>query len=349
MDQNEIDQLIHKGSLPDNPAKPDLIETHANWVLLSDKYVYKIKKNVKFSFLDYSTFPKRLHFCNEEIRLNKRTSDIYLDVLPIIYNHQSKKMAISPGKTGTKHKQKSGKQLPYSLHGKWDIIDHCVCMKKIDNRLLLSNKLLNNQVTEHEIKNLALEISEFHKSAEKSDIPYSEKENLLEFNDIIEVLKKINLPKNNAIEIIIVESSKTVSQYLKQNQNLLKSRIKAGMIRDCHGDLHCENIFMDIKPIIFDCIEFNKTFREIDILSEVAFICMDLEAFGRHDLSNVLLKNYLGILDLNFAEKEKKLFIYYKLCKANVRAKVLMLKGETSLKLCRYIILMKKYSDLLKN
>jgi len=86
MNKNEVEQLIQNGKFPfDKNSKVELIETPISFILLKGKYAYKIKKNIKLSFLDFSTLKKRKHYCYEELRLNKRLAKkMYLDVLPIV-------------------------------------------------------------------------------------------------------------------------------------------------------------------------------------------------------------------------------------------------------------------------
>ncbi|HKH60807.1 MAG TPA: hypothetical protein VKA49_08245 [Flavitalea sp.] len=105
------------------------------------------------------------------------------------------------------------------------------------------------------------------------------------------------------------------------------SRLKAGFFRDCHGDLHSRNILLLPDPQLFDCIEFNDDFREIDVLNEVAFLCMDLDAFGRQEVSALFLKSYNELFCTIITGEDYRLFLYYKMYRANIRAKVNSLRA----------------------
>ena len=84
MTKEQIDQLILKGRFPANTGKPNLVETHISWVLLCDRLVYKIKRPIQYSFLDFSTLEKRQYYCRREVELNRRlTENIYLGVQPV--------------------------------------------------------------------------------------------------------------------------------------------------------------------------------------------------------------------------------------------------------------------------
>jgi aminoglycoside phosphotransferase family enzyme len=90
MSPQQIDSLVNNGCLPgsDSPEGRQLIETHISWVILTSQFAYKIKKPVRFSFLDFSTPERRKTACEEELRLNRRLSDIYLDVVPVVFDGQ---------------------------------------------------------------------------------------------------------------------------------------------------------------------------------------------------------------------------------------------------------------------
>ncbi len=102
----------------------------------------------------------------------------------------------------------------------------------------------------------------------------------------------------------------------------IEERKAAGFVIDGHGDLHCRNIFMLDPPVIFDCIEFSEELRTLDMLNETAFLCMDLERFGRRDLASEFMYTYnaaTGVIECN---ADQQLFLYYKMYRANVRMKV---------------------------
>ncbi|HUZ58420.1 MAG TPA: hypothetical protein VMU83_06535 [Hanamia sp.] len=143
MTTEQINRLLSEGAFPEKTSQQKLIETHISWVILCDEFVYKIKKPVQYSFLDFSTLELRRFYCEIEIKLNKRLSDhVYLEV-STIREHQHK--IIIGGDKGT-------------------IIDYAVKMNKLDTEKQTDQLLLQHQVTEENIKRLAEKIASFHKN-----------------------------------------------------------------------------------------------------------------------------------------------------------------------------------------
>jgi aminoglycoside phosphotransferase family enzyme len=177
------------------------------------------------------------------------------------------------------------------------------------------------------------------------------------FNDLLaekDFLKsELGFYCSGLIDSAISKSDAFTEKYM----HLLQARLRAGWFRDCHGDLHTRNIFLLPRPVIFDCIEFNDDYRQIDVLNEVAFLCMDLDAAERPDLSELFINTYNSLLPTIKTEDENKLFIYYKCYRANVRAKVSSLRAKSSMdtnlkrisidETARYLHLMNHYLTLL--
>jgi aminoglycoside phosphotransferase family enzyme len=144
-------ELIGRNGLPGNIGSIELIETHISWVIVCDDFVYKIKKSIHYSFLDFSTLQKRKFYCERELELNKRlTANIYLDVLPVKYD--SCKLFIG---------NREGK-----------IIDYAVRMRKLPPEKRMDKLLLANKISATDIESLAEKISRFH---QHTNIIHSEK------------------------------------------------------------------------------------------------------------------------------------------------------------------------------
>jgi len=152
---------------------------------------------------------------------------------------------------------------------------------------------------------------------------------------------------------IIRKSIQWNNLFLKEHWHRLGERITKGFKRDVHGDLHCANIFIYRDPIVFDCIEFNKSFRYIDVLYEVAFLCMDLEAHRKSRLAKKFISEYNRSFKCIEGPGDVRIFNYYKCLRANVRAKVNVLgarqadeEAERSMHIAeakKYLLLMKRY------
>ncbi len=308
MTKNQIDKLISEGVLPEPTEHRKLVETHISWVILCDRYVYKIKKPIKYSFLDFSTLEQRKYFCERELELNQRYSrNIYLEVLPI-YELQGQ----------------------FSIGGsEGNVVDYALKMSKLDPEKQMDVLVSLNKVSDADIINLAQHIADFHKNAtiiyDTSAVDVGE-----EFNDLAEA--RLFLSENLCSEYgnRIDSALKASDTFLQKNKKLLQARLKMKFFRDVHGDLHTRNIFLLPDPQPFDCIEFNDKYRQIDVLNEVAFLCMDLDALGRNDLSELFIEQYNRNFPAIRTDQDKNLFIYYKAYRANVRAKVNGLRAKSA-------------------
>jgi aminoglycoside phosphotransferase family enzyme len=131
-----------------------------------------------------------------------------------------------------------------------------------------------------------------HRYAPVISVEFDPKAQIATFNDIASIrpflVKHSSTQNLEVIDKAIAVSDAFISQYAGR----IRERGRLGFIRDIHGDLHSGNIFIDDKPIIFDCIECNDAFRQIDVLSDIAFLCMDLEAFGHDALCEIFLSVY---------------------------------------------------------
>jgi aminoglycoside phosphotransferase family enzyme len=306
MTKEQINELVLKGQFPQSFGLPELVETHISWVVICDCFVYKIKKPIQYSFLDFSSLEKRKYYCEREVELNKRlTDDIYLDVQPV--------------------KKTLGGLLIGGEEG--EVIDYAVRMRKLERDRQMDILLLNNKVTTSDIQKLAGKIAAFHKNTgiiyEKDFLDIQKK-----FNDLEEEIPYLQEYLNANSSIIIRHALVTSDKFIEKNKDLLASRLKGGFFRDCHGDLHSRNIFLLPSPEPFDCIEFNDDYRQIDVLNDVAFLCMDLDAFKRKDLSDLFLNCYNSLFPSIKTGDDRRLFIYYKSYRANIRAKVNSLRAR---------------------
>lgn len=303
--EEQIQEALNYLIIQKFSKKFKLIQTHISWVFLTGKHVYKVKKPVKFSFLDFSNLEKRKFYCEEELRLNKRLApEIYLEVVPVTI----KKGEINFGNDGK-------------------VIEYAIKMKEISQENRMDRMLDDGKITEEQIKEIAKIVSDFHRIIDViEDKRYNSPEMFLEqFNDLGSVGREFEevFGFGKRIDGFIEKTN----EFISKNKELMEKRQKERKIRECHGDLHTGNIFITDKPIIFDCIEFNKEFRYTDIVADVAFMAMDLDAQKREDLSNLFVDDYIK---LSNDWELKKLLNLYKAYRANVRAKVAALEYRFS-------------------
>lgn len=270
-------------------------DTHISTVLIAPPFAYKLKKHERFNFLDFSRLADRRHFCEEEVRLNSRLApDMYLGVVPVEKDEV--------------------------------LLDYAVKMKALDPALQMHVMLENGQVTEAHVEAIARRVGVFHAGAEKIYVGQDAGALLKRFMNIRDALDAVKKDLPAPMVRRATKAMEGVEVYLGQEKKFIENRRQAGWVRDVHGDLHARNIFLYEDPVVFDCIEFNPDFRRIDLLNEVAFFCMDMEAADKPELASAFMKAYLPCVP-GVDEGADSLFIYFKAYRANVRAKVNFLQA----------------------
>ncbi len=281
-----------------------MIETHASWVLLTGPYAYKIKKAVNLGFLDFSTLARRHHFCDEEVRINRRLAPaLYLGVVPI---------------GGSTDDPRIGDAGPP--------IDFAVKMRQFDPAGLFDRLADAHALTPALVRECAQVVAAFHAGAEPlragsplAGVPALAQAMLENLHH--PGLAAANSDPDTAASLAHVEQ--WTREQLARLTPLLLQRRTDGFVRECHGDLHLANITLhEGRVTLFDGIEFNEAFRWIDVISDLAFLLMDLESRGEDALANLALNTWLefsGDID------GLALLPLYKTYRAMVRAKVALL------------------------
>lgn len=312
MDHAQIEQLLNSQAFPDRrPSKSRLVETHISYLILGYDTVYKIKKPFQYSFLDFSTLAKRKYYCQEELRLNRRlAAQMYRQVVPVYQDAELQPFIPSQ------------EDPPEG-----ELIDYALEMKRMDSNLEMDKVLSRNEVKEEDVARIARKVAHFHESTDalyKGNDPENLKAKFRDIESIYDCLKT-HLPAYAEKLPYLLQEADT---YIDSMHDYLQERHDAGMIRDCHGDLHSKNIFLYEDPVIFDCIEFNEKFRHIDILNEIAFFCMDLEVNDAWHLSQHFYDTYQQEFDGGMPQDQRSeaLFTFFKAYRANVRGKVIALK-----------------------
>lgn len=300
MKEDEVISLARTGTFNGKPLDGQIEETHISWVVLCKHVVFKIKKPIKLSFLDFSTLAKRKENCEREVRLNRRFTDIYQGTVPI-------RLLDSKFMVGG-HKGK--------------LIDYAVQLKRLATEKRMDNVLVKNRVRRDHIKALAREISEAHARCVVIKTKFVLSEAMALFNDIDREIQVVEDYAGETYGRIITSCIQSSNAFLARNEDRLQQRIRQGFKRDVHGDLHSRNIFIYKKPVIFDCIEFNESFRQIDVLYEIAFLCMDLEKYRKKHLVQIFFTEYNKRFRCVELPEDLAIFNYFKCLRANVRAKV---------------------------
>jgi aminoglycoside phosphotransferase family enzyme len=302
IDQKQIvDALMKPEAYDEDAGSIELVQTHISFVFLTENLVYKVKKAVNLGFLDFTTLEKRRFFCEREMELNRRLCrDMYLEVVPI------------------------NKADSIKVKGEGKTVEYAVKMKRMPQEKMMSKLLEENKVDGRLVDRIAKIIVEFHSKAETNRrisgfgsltvIETNWRENFEQTEDYI--------GKTIPAEDFKLIRDK-VEDFMKKNTTLFKKRMAENRVRDCHGDIHSGNIFITDKIYIFDAIEFNERFRYSDIAADMAFLAMDLDFRGRHDLSEFFTEKYI---EYSGDQELRKLLPFYKCYRAYVRGKVVGFK-----------------------
>lgn len=247
----------------------ELVETHISWVLLTPALAYKVKKPVRLAFVDFSTLALRKHFCEEELRLNRRLApSLYLRVAPICGTAQAPRIG-GPGEP----------------------IDYAVCMRRFAPGALASERVAAGRLPPEPLESFAGRLAQFHSQAPIAPLVPQRDATERVTAPVLGVLRELRLHVDTA-RVEALES--WVGAQAEALRDTWSARQRDGRVRECHGDLHLANVvLLDADVTAFDCVEFDLALRQTDVLADVAFLTMDLKAHGRSDLAFRFLDAYL--------------------------------------------------------
>ncbi|TNE56619.1 MAG: hypothetical protein EP344_12160 [Bacteroidetes bacterium] len=335
MNTQQIQALLDAGAFPGTKKPATCVETHISWVILTPDFAFKIKKPVSFGFLDFSSLEKRRFFCTEEVRLNRRLApDLYLGVLPIaLMNGQ-----LTIGATGAPPE------------------DFAVQMRRVDEARQMDVLLKKGAVSNTQIQQLAAILADFHQKVVITDHPDFHPAGLwADFAELYRFGSDLEGAIGTEVTLCLQQWRSILPEFLEQHRHRFSERLQQGFWVDGHGDLHTRNIFLTTTgPLVFDCIEFSAHFRQSDILNELAFMCMDLEARQHPDLSETFIKAYNTHWEVFPRQEDRTIFLFFKAYRANVRLKVTLLelrehsKPELHRQARQYWDLLVRYLEQLK-
>lgn len=300
-----IAALRDSGRYPHPVAHLNVLETHISWVILTGSYAYKIKKPVNLGFLDFSTLEARRKYCEEELRLNRRLApSIYESVVTI---------------TGTPDHPLIG--------GHGPVIEYAVRMREFTQNALASRLLADGAIRTAHIEAVAALVASFHAATGVAahGSRYGTPESVIQpARDNFTQLAVLLPDKSD--QSLLARLAHWTEREFNERRTLIEERQKEGRVRECHGDLHLGNIVMLEDALTpFDCIEFDAGLRWIDVMSEVAFLVMDLTDRGRADYASHFLNAYLEACgDYSGTEVLR----FYRVYRAMVRAKVHALRAR---------------------
>ncbi len=296
------DDLMRQGALGGASGDAiDCAETHISWVFLTRNEAWKVKKPVDLGFLDFRTLAARRRACEAEVVLNRRLAEgVYVGVVPV----------------------RVGADGQHAVGIDGEIVDWAVRMRRMPDDWRADVRLARGDFSPETVDAVATRVALFHAQAAHDDEIASFghasaiRESVLEnFTQTREEMKEY-LTSEEASELERWQTS-----FLDRHVALFDERVHAGRIREGHGDLRLEHLYLDSAGslTILDCIEFNERFRCIDVCADLAFLSMDLAWHGRVDLAERLLDAYAREADDYgvFAVID-----FYESYRAHVRAKI---------------------------
>jgi aminoglycoside phosphotransferase family enzyme len=253
---DKVAALGDRALYPNRPTAVECIETHMSWVFLTDVYVYKLKKPVRYEYLDFSTPALRRRNCEEEVRLNQRLApDVYLGMIPLTQRPDG----------------------GVELDGPGPVIDWLVKMRRLSRAAMLDAAIAANTLTCEAIDRVAALLSEFYLTAPHVDMPpevYRAR-----FDQEIG-LNRRELPAYGLTGTEFEAAIACQCRFLDDQRHLLERRAREGRIVEGHGDLRPEHIHIGPPATVIDCLEFNRELRLVDPVDELGYLAVECDRLG---------------------------------------------------------------------
>jgi uncharacterized protein len=274
MAQNGQEEIIaflsNPASYSPAPDRVELMETHGALIFLAGHAAFKIKRAVRFDYMDFSTVELRHRTCLRELEINKpHAPEIYLDVVPITCE--------------------VGKQ--FQINGRGEPVEWVLRMRRFSQSDLMSTIADKGLLEAQLCRLLADAVVAYHRgspSVEVSDAGVR----LGAIADSIAVELARHEPHIASLDASSLRDG--VRRQIERLGLLLVKRDGEGYVRRCHGDLHLGNIVLwKAAPVLFDAIEFDEAIATIDTLYDLAFLLMDLDHRGQLTAANAVLNRYL--------------------------------------------------------
>lgn len=289
--------LRDPASYPEETRGVEAIETHMAWVFLTDRHAYKLKKPVRYEYLDFSTLGARKRTCEAEVRLNRRlAADVYQAVLPLT--------ATDAG--------------DMELDGAGPPIEWLVKMRRLPRARMLDEVIRRGELTAKDIRRLGGILAAFYRAADSVELCAETYRERLR-RDLEANLAELSRPEFGLQQRLIDEVGALQLRFLERRGVLMEERVRAGRVVEGHGDLRPEHVCLEEPPVIIDCIEFNREFRIVDAADDIAFLWLECECLGAPSVGVHLVEAY-GAHSGDTPPRE--LMRFYMSCRACLRAKL---------------------------
>ena len=274
------------------------VETHRSWVFLTDHYAYKLKKPVRYAFMDSSTVAARKYYCEEEVRLNRRLAgDVYLATVPLTMD-------------------RSGK---LELNGMGLTVDWLVKMRRLPADRMLDIVIQSKQIQDRQTRAVAAKLAKFYQASAPVNITPIDSWSGFE-REVRANLGELSRPVFGLRKDLVEAPCAAQLNLLKEAPAMFDERVREGRIIEGHGDLRPEHIcLLEPEPVIIDCLEFNRELRTLDAAADLAFLAQECERFGAPQVGQIILDVYS---EVTHDRPSAILLSFYKSFWACVRAKL---------------------------
>jgi aminoglycoside phosphotransferase family enzyme len=270
--ESKVAFLRQPSSFPEPAYRVEAIETHMSWVFLTDRHAYKLKKPVCHDFLDFRTLEARRHYCEEELRLNRRlAAEVYLGVVALSIDARGK---LQLGKHGT-------------------VIDWLVKMRRLPTRHMLDYALRNRTASADDIGRVAARMTAFYRECAPIDVePSAYRAKFL--REIACNEEELSRPAYQLATGQVQRLCRAQRAVVNDRHDWFDARVREGKIIEGHGDLRPEHVCLHPAVAVIDCLEFSRDLRIIDPADELAFLALECERLGMPELGEALLRDYFA-------------------------------------------------------
>jgi aminoglycoside phosphotransferase family enzyme len=284
-------------SYPERPAAVEPVETHLAWVFLTDRHAFKLKKPVRYPFLDFSTLSARRHDSEEEVRLNRRLAPgVYLGLVALTADREG----------------------GLALEGDGVPVEWLVKMRRLPRARMLDFAVASQTVDDAALHTVAEQLARFYREAAPIAVtPAAYRRRLgdeLDANARAIAERRYGLPAD-----VTGRTAATLRRFIEQRAARLDARALAGRIVEGHGDLRPEHVCLGPPVVVIDCVEFSREFRILDPTDELAYLGMECERLGAPSVGPTLLAHYVA---LTGDDPPEGLIHFYQSARALLRAKL---------------------------
>ncbi|MGE5722278.1 MAG: hypothetical protein ACM3YM_07430 [Sphingomonadales bacterium] len=289
--------LERPDAYPEATSRVDAVETHMSWVFLTDAHAYKLKKPVRYPYLDFSTPEARQRDCEQEVRLNRRLApEVYLGVLPLVCDAAGR----------------------LRLGGEGETADWLVQMRRLPADRMLGHLLQGGTVTQAEITRLARRLARFYAESPVEDIaPEAYRQTLA--GRIEDNLRELVSPEFGLDPDLPERIARFQLGFLLDHADRFDRRVREGHLVEGHGDLRPEHVCLLEEPVVIDCLEFNREYRILDPVDELGYLALECERLQAPYVGRWLLDGY-G--EASGDVPPEALLHFYQSCRATLRAKL---------------------------